>query len=46
MVLQVEGGEVGNVIAEGFDGGADFGSESRWGENGQCAGLETDCGEV
>ena len=43
VVFEVEGGEVSDVVAEGGDGGADFGGEGCGGEDGEAAGLETDC---
>lgn len=41
MVFKVEGGQVGDVVAEGGDGGADFGGKGGGGEYGEGAGLET-----
>lgn len=42
VVFKVHGGEVGDIVAEGFDGGTDFGCKRDGGEDGEGAGLETD----
>lgn len=42
VVFKVHGAEVGDIVAEGFDGGTDFGRESDGGKDSEGAGLETD----
>lgn len=42
VVLEIEGGEVADVVAEAFDGGADVGGQGDGGEDGEGAGLEPD----
>lgn len=41
-MFEVEGGDVANPVAHGFNGGADFGGQGGGGEDGQGTGLEAD----
>ena len=42
VVLEVESGDVSDVVAELLDGGAYFVSQGGWGEDGESAILEAD----
>lgn len=45
VVFEIEGAEIGDIVAEGFDSGANFGGESCGGEDGKGARLEADLWE-
>ena len=44
MVFKIHSGDIGDIVAKGFDSCANIGGQGGWGEDGECARLEADLG--